>query len=82
VYAIYLADRDEASLRFQEGGIRTFAYYAVPLHLRPAFAKLGYQYGDFPVAEKVTEELICLPAHPHLTDEQVERVIGVLERIT
>jgi dTDP-4-amino-4,6-dideoxygalactose transaminase len=81
VYAIYLDGRDEAIRIFQESGVRTLAYYAIPLHLRPAFARFGYHPGDFPIAEKVTQDLLCLPVHPHLTDEQIRKVIDALERI-
>jgi dTDP-4-amino-4,6-dideoxygalactose transaminase len=81
VYVIYVSGRDEAIRKFHEAGIRALAYYAIPLHLRPAFAKLGYSHGDFPVAEKVTQELLCLPVHPHLTDEQIGKVLNALERI-
>lgn len=81
VYVIFLEGRVQAIQRFKDMGVKALPYYPIPLHLRPSFTKLGYKRGDFPVAEKVTEELICLPVHPHLTDEEVGKVVKALEAI-
>ena len=43
-----------------------------PLHRQPCFAYLGYKENDFPVANKIYSEGLCLPAFPGLTMEQIE----------
>ncbi len=58
--------------------IGTAIHYPVPLHLQKAYAALGYQAGDFPVAETVAPEIMSLPMFPQLTVEQQERTISAL----
>lgn len=59
-------------------GIESAVHYPLPLHLQPAFRFLGYQKGDFPVAEKLAESLISLPLHPFLSENEIEEVVEVV----
>lgn len=81
VYVIRHPQRNFAIMRLRELGIDASAHFVPAMHLREIYARLGYQRGDFPIAEKTTEELICLPVHPHLTDENVKYIIKSLEKI-
>ena len=44
------------------------------LHLQPAAKRYNYKRGDFPVAEKQADEVLALPHHQYLTNEQIEFV--------
>lgn len=77
-YVVRVQDRDEVRTRLHEMGIATATHYAPPLHLQPVYRDLGYQRGDFPVAERLAGELLCLPIYPEMTDKQVELVIHCL----
>jgi dTDP-4-amino-4,6-dideoxygalactose transaminase len=57
-----------------EVGIGTLIHYPVPPHLQSAYAELGYAAGRFPVAEKMSEEVLSLPIGPHLSDDNVRYV--------
>jgi dTDP-4-amino-4,6-dideoxygalactose transaminase len=46
-------------------------YYPVPLHLSSAYMRYGYQAGDFPVCEQAAHEVLSLPMHTELDEEQV-----------
>ncbi len=59
----------------KEQGISCGIYYPKALHLFPPFAKLGYKAGDFPVAERLSKEVISLPVHPALTEEEIDYMI-------
>ena len=59
-------------------GITTRVYYPLALHIQPCFAYLGYGKGDFPAAEKLTEEVLALPMFPELTMPEQERVVGAM----
>jgi dTDP-4-amino-4,6-dideoxygalactose transaminase len=66
--------RDQLQAHLKDKGIVSGVYYPKPLHLHPHFAKMGYQPGDFPVAEKVSRQVLSLPVHPGLSQEEIERV--------
>ncbi len=58
----------------KENGIGTGLHYPIPLHLTQAYAFLGSKKGDFPVAEKLANEILSLPMYPGLTEEHIEYV--------
>jgi dTDP-4-amino-4,6-dideoxygalactose transaminase len=51
----------------KEKEIPSVFYYSVPLHLQSVFKSLGYDAGDFLVAEKVANQCLSLPINPNLT---------------
>ncbi len=53
--------------------------YHCPLHLQRAYQDLGYKKGDFPVAERISKEVLCLPMYPHLKQEQLKFVVKNLK---
>ncbi len=62
--------RNELKDYLAKHDIPSMIYYPVPLHISKAYAKFGYQKGDFPVAEKLSEEVLSLPMHTELDEEQ------------
>lgn len=62
-------------------GIGHALHYPVPPHLQPAFAGLGWTKGDFPIAERLADESLSLPLHPHLTEADVDQVAAVLHAV-
>jgi len=81
VYHLYVVRhprRDELKLYLEANKIGCALHYPVPLHLQKCYASLGYQSGDFPVAEKAARECLSLPIYPELTDEQITRVSAVI----
>lgn len=60
-------------------GVATMIHYPIPPHLQPAYATLGYRRGDFPIAERIHDEVLSLPIGPTMSDEQVNYVIEVIK---
>ena len=54
--------------------IQTMVYYGTPLHFHPAAKKLGYKKGSFPVAEKLTKEVLALPHHQYLKTAEIKYI--------
>lgn len=81
VYAIQLPDRDRAKRRLEGAGVACAIHYPAPVHLQPAYQDLGYEIGDFPVAERFAAETLSLPIYPELKIEQVEHVARLLDDI-
>ena len=75
LYVIRSEHRDALKDYLARLGIGTAIHYPNPVHLQPYFSTLGYQTGDFPVAEAHCSSILSLPMHPNLTREQVE-IIG------
>ena len=69
-YTVRAPRRDDLAARLKERGIPHAIYYPVPLHLQKAFAMSGGKPGDFPVTEQAAREVISLPMHSELTEEQ------------
>ena len=79
LYVIRTQQRDELQRFLSRNDIATGLHYPIPLHLQKAYSHLGYKHGDFPVSEKVADEILSLPMFPELTLEQQEYVA---EKIT
>lgn len=82
-YHLYIvrAERRDALLRYLHAeGIEAKIHYRVPLHLQPAARDLGYRRGDFPVAEAHAADMITLPLHQYLTDDEVDYMVDRVRR--
>jgi dTDP-4-amino-4,6-dideoxygalactose transaminase len=83
VYVVRTVGRDRLMAFLKDKGIGTGIHYPIPLHLQKAYAALNYAPGDFPVTEKVAEEIVSLPMFPQLAPEQQKRVVQeVLQFVT
>ena len=71
--------RGELQKFLQAKGIPAMIYYPRPLHLQEAYHFLGYRQGDFPVAEKLSEQVLSLPMHTELTDEQLNFIVSAIQ---
>jgi dTDP-4-amino-4,6-dideoxygalactose transaminase len=73
-----LKKRDELHKFLASKGIPSMIYYPVPLHLQEAYQYLGYKKGDFPVSEKLSEQVLSLPMHTELTEEQLDCIASAV----
>jgi dTDP-4-amino-4,6-dideoxygalactose transaminase len=80
-YVVRVPDRDRVKQQMAERGVSTAVYYPIPLHLQECFQYLGGKPGDFPESERACREVLAIPVHPELTDEQVRYVAKTLVEI-
>ncbi len=70
--------RDGVAERLREQSIFAAVHYPSPVHHQPVAAEWGYGPDAFPNAARLSTEILCLPVHPFLSDEQVDRVSEAL----
>ncbi len=80
-YTIRVARRDEFAERLRERGVGTGIYYPIPVHHQKPFQALGYGDQHYPVSERLSEQVLSIPVHPSLTDDEVSIVIGAVNAV-
>jgi perosamine synthetase len=75
LFVIRSEHRDQLASHLEKNGVEAAIHYPVPIHLQaPYRAGYGYSEGSFPVAEKLAGQVLSLPIHPGITEEQVRTV--------
>ncbi len=77
-FVIRAPRRDELKAFLQENGVGSEIYYPLSLHLQACFRDLGYREGDFPESEKASREVLALPVHSALADQDIEYVCSLI----
>lgn len=80
LFVITAENRDELMKHLQENNIIPGLHYPVPCHLQKAYANLGYKDGDCPNSEYLAKHCLSLPMYAELSDDDVLRVIDVLNQ--
>ena len=73
--------RQKAISSLRDCGIPSMIYYRIPLHLQKVFQNLGYNKGDFPISEKVSDYIFSLPMHPYISTDQQNQILEVLNHV-
>jgi dTDP-4-amino-4,6-dideoxygalactose transaminase len=74
-YVIRTPHRERVKAALLAREIEAGVHYTPPTHLHPHY---GGTQGQFPVAERISEELLCLPCHPALTEDQAHEICDVV----
>jgi UDP-2-acetamido-2-deoxy-ribo-hexuluronate aminotransferase len=73
-------DRDGLMQHLLDKGIPCAIYYPIPLHSQKAYRDARYKEEDFPVTNLLVKQVISLPMHTELDDEQIKFITdSVLE---
>lgn len=78
-YSVLHPERAEVIKKLNKNSVPTAIYYPLPLHLQGAFANLGYRKGDFPISERITEQIFSLPMHPYLLNDDQNKIIEIIK---
>ncbi|WP_241982010.1 DegT/DnrJ/EryC1/StrS family aminotransferase [Cryobacterium ruanii] len=79
LYVVRVPNRDRIVNHLTGLGISASVHYPVPVHLQPGFSDLGLPLGTFPVAERLSNEIMSLPIFPGITNEQQDRIVAALQ---
>jgi len=66
------ADRNGLMQHLLDNGIPCAIYYPIPLHAQKAYLDERYKEEDFPVTNQLVKEVLSLPMHTELDDEQIQ----------
>jgi UDP-2-acetamido-2-deoxy-ribo-hexuluronate aminotransferase len=77
-YSIRLQNRERVQKELSKKEIPTAVHYPQPLHLQDCFTYLGYEKGDFPVSENVSNEIMSLPMNPYLREDEQAYIVKEL----
>ena len=72
------ADRDALMQHLLDKGIPCAIYYPIPLHLQKAYSDERYKEEDFPVTNQLVKEVISLPMHTELDDDQIQFITATV----
>lgn len=74
-YSIRCVDRDSMQARLAAAGVETRIYYPTPVHRQPAFGLCC----ELPETERACQEVLSIPAAPHVSDDDVAAVIRAIQ---
>lgn len=72
--------RDALVKHLGELGIPCGVYYPIPLHRQKAYLDERYKEADFPVTNQLVKEVISLPMHTELDDEQINFITDTIKK--
>jgi len=81
LYVIRIKKRERVRQLLAEKGIQTGIHYPVPLPFLEAYRYLKHRPEDFPVSYSLKDELLSLPIHGNMTDEEANYVTTCLREI-
>lgn len=79
LYVIRAKNRNKVKEFLAEKNIHTGIHYPIPLPFQKAYKYLGHKPADFPVTYTLKDEILSLPIHDNMPDDQVKYVIEQLK---
>jgi dTDP-4-amino-4,6-dideoxygalactose transaminase len=82
LFVVRHPNRYNLELHLQQNGIATLIHYPIPPHLSDAYSKKHSNLGSFPVAERLSKEILSLPMGSHISNQQIDAVTkAILENV-
>ena len=79
-YTIKTDRRADIQAALNEAGIPSAIYYPKPMHLQAPYLSYGGGEGSLPVSETICHQVMSLPMHPYLSDEDARRIAEVIRK--
>lgn len=71
-------NRDELRAAAAAGGVPLQVHYPLPIHLQDGYRMDEYPRGSLPMAERLAAEVLSLPTHPLMTDDERAAVVAAV----
>ena len=69
--------RDRLAAVLREAGVETAVFYPTPVHQQTLYRDRGYDL-SLPVAERLSRQVLSLPVHPSLSQEDLETIVAAV----
>ena len=76
LFVVRTTKRDKLQKYLTENGVQTLIHYPTPPHKQKAYKY--YNHLSFPITEKIHEEVLSLPISPVMEENEVKKVIEIL----
>ncbi|HET7076660.1 MAG TPA: DegT/DnrJ/EryC1/StrS family aminotransferase [Chloroflexia bacterium] len=74
-------ERDAVRAKLAEAGVGSEVYYPLPVHRQQVYRDRGYGDLCFPVTEETTAQVLSLPVHPALTEQDLAAVVAAVRAL-
>ena len=74
-------DRDDVREQLKAAGVGSEVYYPVPVHKQQVYIDLGYGGQSFPQSERAAREVLSLPIHPGVSQEDLETIVDAVREL-
>jgi dTDP-4-amino-4,6-dideoxygalactose transaminase len=74
-YTVRVADREAFTDHLSAHDVGYGVYYPTCIHDQPAYDDVEH---SAPVAERASREVVSLPVHPNVTDDEIEKIVEVV----
>jgi dTDP-4-amino-4,6-dideoxygalactose transaminase len=74
--------RDRLARHLEDQGIATRVYYPSPIHRSPLYRRLGFEDARCPEAERAVAEVLSIPVHPALGEDDLHRIVQAIRGFT
>jgi perosamine synthetase len=72
-------NRNELITKLKEAGIGSSIFYPVPIHKQVAYQE--YNNLDLPISQMIASQVLSLPVHPDVSQEDIKKIARVIEQI-
>ena len=75
LYVVRVKNRGQVQAQLKQAEVATGIHYPIPLHLQPAYQRLGMTQGSLPMVEMAAAQVLSLPMYAELSNAQVDQVV-------
>lgn len=79
LYVVRAKNRNGLWKYLESKDIGVGIHYPIAIHLQEACKDLGYKKDSFPIAGRVSNEIVPLQMYPELTEEQIKKIVHRIE---
>ena len=80
LYVVRSSQRDRLCSYLNSKGIEAIIHYPIPIHLQESYSELQLTSGSFPITELLANEILSIPIHPHLINQDLRYIINSMKK--